>query len=294
MRIVVVTGMSGAGKSAALKMLEDMGFYCVDNLPISLIDTFVELFKDSSKAPMDVALGIDTRNLESPQALLEKLARLKEEVENFRLLFLDASDECLVKRFKETRRSHPLAGDDRLESGIERERNVLQGLMHQADYLINTSKLLTRELKVQLEKIFLKGTSFNSLFITILSFGFKNGIPADADLVFDVRFLPNPYYYEDMRPLSGNDAKVRDFVMNSEVAQTFLEKLKDMIKYLIPHYIDEGKTQLVVAIGCTGGKHRSVTIANALYDALLPGEGYGLKLDHRDIEKDANGRNVSR
>ena len=286
MRIVVVTGMSGAGKSAALKMLEDMGFYCVDNLPISLIDTFVELYRDSSKGPMDIALGIDTRNLESPDALLAKLARLKEEVESLCMLFLDASDECLVKRYKETRRSHPLAGGERIEAGIEREREILKDLKTRADYVINTSKLLTRELRAQLENIFFQGIAYNSLFITILSFGFKNGIPSDADLVFDVRFLPNPFYYEDMRSLTGNDAKVRDFVMKSEVSQEFLARLTDMVRFLIPHYIEEGKSQLVVAIGCTGGRHRSVTIANALYEQLQHGEGYGLKLDHRDIEKD--------
>ena len=287
MRIVIVTGMSGAGKSASLKMLEDMGFYCVDNLPIRLIDTFVELFKDSSKQPMDIALGIDSRNPESLYVLGEELARMRREVENLSVLFLDASDECLIKRFKETRRSHPLAAGRRVETGIAQERKILEDIREQADYVINTSKLLTRELRSQLEDIFLKGRSYYSLFVTILSFGFKNGIPADADLVFDVRFLPNPYYYEDMRSLTGNDEKVRSFVMNSDVTKEFLTKLKDMITFLIPHYIEEGKTQLVVAIGCTGGKHRSVTIANELYETLSGGEGYGLKLDHRDIGQDA-------
>lgn len=286
MRIVIVTGMSGAGKSTALKMLEDMGFYCVDNLPIRLIEKFVELIQGGGTEAKDIALGIDIRNPEFIGLMSDVIERLKQEDIDCKVLFLQASDECLIKRYKETRRSHPLLQGQRVEVGIEKERTLMAGLLAQADYVINTSQLLTRELKTQLEDVLLKGFDYKSLFVTVLSFGFKYGIPTDADLVFDVRFLPNPYYFESMRPLTGNDAPVRDYVMSSDTAKVFLEKLTDMVTFLIPHYIDEGKSQLVIAIGCTGGKHRSVTIANALYEKLKGKEGYGLRLDHKDIEKD--------
>lgn len=286
MRIVIVTGMSGAGKSTALKMLEDMGFYYVDNLPIRLIEKFVELIQGGGTEAKDIALGIDIRNPEFIGLMSDVIERLKQEDIDCKVLFLQASDECLIKRYKETRRSHPLLQGQRVEVGIEKERTLMAGLLAQADYVINTSQLLTRELKTQLEDILLKGFDYKSLFVTVLSFGFKYGIPTDADLVFDVRFLPNPYYFESMRPLTGNDAPVRDYVMSSDTAKVFLEKLTDMVTFLIPHYIDEGKSQLVIAIGCTGGKHRSVTIANALYEKLKGKEGYGLRLDHKDIEKD--------
>lgn len=286
MRIVIVTGMSGAGKTTALKMLEDMGFYCVDNLPIRLIEKFVELIKGGGTEANDIALGIDIRNPEFIGLMSEVITQLKQEEIDCKVLFLEASDECLIKRYKETRRSHPLSWGQRVEVGIAKERKLMAELLSKSDYVINTSQLLTRELKAQLEDILLKGFDYKNLFVTVLSFGFKYGIPTDADLVFDVRFLPNPYYFENMRLLTGNDAPVRDYVMSSDTAKVFLEKLTDMVTFLIPHYIDEGKSQLVIAIGCTGGKHRSVTIANALYEKLKGKEGYGLRLDHKDIEKD--------
>ena len=287
MRFVIVTGMSGAGKSTALKMLEDMGYYCVDNLPVPLIDKFVQLIKDSASGEIErVAIGVDIRSgrsLDELKAVLEKISFSGIEAE---ILFLDADDTALVRRYKETRRSHPLAGAGRVDDGIQKERERLQFLREYADYILDTSKLLTRELKAELEKIFVENRTFKNLMVTVLSFGFKYGIPQDADLVFDVRFLPNPYYLENLRPLSGNDRPVSDYVMGFEAAHVFSDKLEDMIRFLIPNYILEGKTQLVIAVGCTGGKHRSVTLANELYRRLGENDTYGIRIEHRDIEKD--------
>lgn len=287
MRFVIVTGMSGAGKSTALKMLEDMGYFCVDNLPIPLISKFAELTFKQTTGVNNVALGVDIR---SGQALNELESVLEEMVSNgfnYEILFLNASDEVLVKRYKETRRSHPLAGAGRVDQGIKKERSRLDFLKDQADYIIDTSQLLTRELKSELDKIFVKNEGFNSLFITVLSFGFKYGIPSDADLVFDVRFLPNPYYIDELKEKTGNESEIQEYVMGFEAAHEFLKKLEDMIKFLIPNYIMEGKNQLVIAIGCTGGKHRSVTLANQLYERLSSDSEYGLKVEHRDIQKDS-------
>jgi UPF0042 nucleotide-binding protein len=205
------------------------------------------------------------------------------------VLFLDAEDGVLVKRYKETRRNHPLAPGQRVDKGIQLERKRLEFLKTKADYIIDTSRLLTRELKVELEKIFVRNEEYNSLFVTILSFGFKYGIPADADIVMDVRFLPNPYYVEGLRPKTGNDVEIQQYVMQYDEAKEFLDKLEDLIEFLIPNYISEGKNQLVIGIGCTGGKHRSVTLANELYKRLDREDGreYGLKIEHRDIGKDA-------
>ena len=205
----------------------------------------------------------------------------------YEILFLDAEDEVLIKRYKETRRNHPLSGSGRIEAGIRLERGKLEFLKKRADYILDTSHLLTRELKSELDKIFVKNQQFKNLMITILSFGFKYGIPEDADLVFDVRFLPNPYYVEGLRPLTGNDKPVRDYVMGFDVAVQFLDKLTDLIAFLIPNYVLEGKNQLVIAVGCTGGKHRSVTLASELYCRLATREEYGLRMEHRDTGKDA-------
>ena len=267
MKLVIVTGMSGAGKTIALKMLEDIGFYCVDNLPISLVDKFVQLVSEGTSIEK-AALGLDIRSG-------EELGNLDE--------ILDA---VLIKRYKETRRTHPLAGAGRLENGIEKEREKLAFLKREADYIIDTSMLLTRELRKELEKIFLQDARYKNMYVTVLSFGFKYGIPEDADLVFDVRFLPNPYYDEHLRPLTGQVQAVRDYVMQGGTADAFLKKLYDMIDFLLPNYINEGKNQLVIAVGCTGGKHRSVTIARALYEHLEAVGEYGIRIDHRDIDKD--------
>ena len=261
MRFVIVTGMSGAGKSTALKILEDVGYFCADNLPLPLLEKFAELACTPESEYNKVALGVDIRTgkeIESLPGVLEKLAMRGF---SYEILYLDAGDRALLKRFKETRRSHPLARDGRLDEGIK------------------------RELRSEMEKIFVDSREFRNIFVTVLSFGFKNGIPADADLVFDVRFLPNPYYVENLKQKTGLDPEVQAYVMGYDVAHAFLTKLEDMIEFLLPNYVAEGKNQLVIAIGCTGGHHRSVTLAEQLYAYLKGHEEYGLRIEHRDIRR---------
>ncbi|MBO5293039.1 MAG: RNase adapter RapZ [Lachnospiraceae bacterium] len=282
MRFVVVSGMSGGGKSIALKLLEDIGFYCVDNLPVPLIDKFFEWISVPGSEITKVALGLDVRADQSFASVEKVLETLKKNGYSYELLFMDAADNVLLKRYKESRRMHPLSPDGRIEEGIRRERAVLQSVRKKADYVIDTSRLLTRELKAELDRIFVQNEEYNSLMITVMSFGFKYGIPADADLVFDVRFLPNPFYIDELKHLTGNDKPVQDYVMGYDEAGIFLDKLTDMIQFLIPNYIKEGKYQLVVGIGCTGGKHRSVTLANELYKRLKNQGNYGLTIRHRD------------
>ena len=286
MKMVIVTGMSGAGKSTALNVLEDEGYYCVDNMPISLVLKFAELAAGQDTGYSDIALGIDIRSGHALPEFDDILDELSARHYQYKILYLDSSDEVLVKRYKETRRMHPLAKDDRVDKGIERERKQLDFLKKRADYIIDTSQLLTREFKQELEKIFIEGSNYNNLFVTVLSFGFKYGIPADADLVFDVRFLPNPYYVSELKQMTGNDKAIQDYVMGFKAARDFLAKLDDLIKFLLPNYVREGKNSLVIAIGCTGGKHRSVTLANAIADSLKRTE-YGCKVEHRDIDKDS-------
>lgn len=288
MKFVILTGMSGAGKSTAIKMMEDIGFYCVDNLPIALLEKFVELSDLQQNTELQkVAVGIDIRNGQALTELRDTLNRIKAAGVNCEILFLDAEDSVLVKRYKETRRNHPLSGNERVDKGIEEERKQMAFLKERADYIIDTSRLLTRELKTELDKIFVQNQDYKNLFITVLSFGFKYGIPADSDLVFDVRFLPNPYYVEGLRAKTGNDEEIQDYVFQFQEARVFIEKLEDMLNFLIPNYITEGKNQLVIAVGCTGGKHRSVTLANELYRRLSVKKEYGVKIEHRDIGKDA-------
>ncbi|MBD5499829.1 MAG: RNase adapter RapZ [Lachnospiraceae bacterium] len=283
MRFVVVTGMSGGGKSTALRMLEDVGFYCVDNLPVPLIEKFVELIAMPNSEVNKVALGLDVRADQPFEDARKILEKLKENGYAFEILFMEASDQVLLKRYKETRRMHPLSPEGRVEDGILQERQILENIRGKADYVIDTSKLLTRELKEEIDRIFVRNEEYNSLIVTILSFGFKYGIPADADLVFDVRFLPNPFYIEELKYKTGNDPEVQDYVMGFPEAATFIDKLSDMLEFLIPNYVKEGKYQLVIGIGCTGGKHRSVTLANKLYDRLKNRGNYGLKIAHRDV-----------
>lgn len=285
MRLVIVTGMSGGGKRTAMKMLEDVGFYCVDNLPVSFIEKFVGLVSAPNNEISKVALGLDARANQSFEEVERILENLRKDGCKFEILFMDASDQVLLKRYKETRRVHPLAPADRVEDGIAREREILKAIKGKADYVIDSSSLLTRELKEELDRIFVQNKEYNSLMINIVSFGFKNGIPADADLVFDVRFLPNPFYIDELKHKTGKDKEVKDYVMQYEESAVFLDKLEDLLEFLVPNYVKEGKYQLVIGIGCTGGKHRSVTLANELYKRMKGKGNYGLKLSHRDIKQ---------
>ena len=288
MKIIIVTGMSGAGKSTALNVLEDEGYYCVDIMPISLMPKFAELADghNQDKGYNNIALGIDIRSGHSLAELDSVLDYMKEKKYEYTIVFLESSDEVLIKRYKETRRAHPLAKDGRVDKAIMLEREQLKFLKQRADVIIDTSQLLTREFKEELEKIVLGRKEFNNLMVTVLSFGFKYGIPSDADIVFDVRFLPNPYYVEELRPLTGNDKKIQDYVMKAPEAEEFLERVDGLIQFLLPNYVKEGKSSLVIAVGCTGGKHRSVTLANAIAKRLSK-TPYGCKVEHRDIEKDS-------
>lgn len=286
MRFVIVTGMSGGGKSTAMRMLEDVGFFCVDNLPVPLIEKFMELLVMPGNEISKAALGLDVRADQSFGDAMKILDRMRQNGFIFEVLFMDASDSTLVKRYKESRRVHPLCTpeDSRVEHGISKEREILTEMKKKADYIIDTSKLLTRELKEEIDRIFVKNGEYNNLIISIMSFGFKHGIPADEDLVFDVRFLPNPFYIDELKYMTGNDKGVQEYVMGFPEAGQFMDKLEDMLRFLIPNYIKEGKYQLVVAIGCTGGKHRSVTLANELYRRMKDKGNYGLTISHRDVK----------
>jgi len=286
MRFIIVTGMSGAGKSTALRTMEDQGYFCVDNLPVLLIEKFAEISRDPNFNYDKVAVGIDIRAGKKLEDLKGVLANLKDDNFTFEILFLEASDSELVKRFKETRRDHPLARGERVENGITEERLRVAFLREIANYIVDTSGLLTRELKKEINKILASEKEYSNIIVSVVSFGYKNGIPRDADLVFDVRFLPNPYYIPDLKGRTGNDTAVQEYVMRTGEGQDFLDRLYHLMEFLIPRYQEnEGKHQLVVAIGCTGGRHRSVTIANLLYDMLqqLP---YSSRIFHRDIGMD--------
>ena len=285
MRFVVVTGMSGGGKATAIKILEDGGYYCVDNLPVRLIDKFMELVFMPGSNIDKVVLGLDVR-ADRPFIYVEEvLSALRERGYDYEILFMDASDDTLIKRYKETRRAHPCEPQGRVEDGIRKEREILRQIKSKADYVFDTSSLLVRELREELIRVFVDDEKYNSLIVSVMSFGFKNGIPHDADLVFDVRFLPNPYYIDELKNLTGNDKPVSDYVLSFPQTTEFRKMLSSMIRFLIPYYVDEGKNQLVIAIGCTGGQHRSVTIANCLYEDLKDHGDYALKIYHKDSKK---------
>lgn len=288
MRFIIVTGLSGAGKTEATRSLEDMGYFCVDNLPPKLIPKFAEACVQSQGKINKVALVIDIRGGIFFDDLFESLNYLKRQDFKYEILFLDAADEVLVKRFKETRRSHPLAPGSRVITGINEERNRLREVKDRADIIIDTSKYAIRDLREEMNKNYgdVKQPE-QQLSVTILSFGFKYGIPVDSDLVFDVRFIPNPFYIPDLKPYSGNDEPVKKYVLDQEETKGFIKRADDMLNFLIPNYKKEGKRQLIISVGCTGGRHRSVAIANALYKKLLE-RNYNASVEHRDIREDVH------
>ncbi len=287
MQFTVVTGLSGSGKTQVVRFLEDSGYFCIDNLPPVLIPKFAEMLFSVNSKYEKVAVVIDTRVGDMINELLENLEIVKESGHDYKLLFVEASDDVLVKRYKETRRSHPLQSENGLLSSIKSEREMLSRLYDAAHVVIDTSDLSVSELYDKLREIFYKSHEKSGMDINILAFGFKYGIPMDADLVFDVRCFPNPFYVDELREKTGNDKEVQDFVLESTAAREFLEKLIDMAKHLLPLYIEEGKANTTIAVGCTGGKHRSVTFANRLGDALKDA-GYDINMIYRDIEKGRN------
>lgn len=277
--------MSGAGKTEAIRVFEDMGFFCVDNLPPALISKFAELCLQSGGKVDKVALVIDIRGRDFFNALSEELSGLEEKNIDYNILFLEAANDSLIRRYKETRRRHPLAQEGRILDAIKLEREKLEELRGKADKIIDTSNLSIKELKKELQVNFTQVDSNERINISIISFGFKYGMPRDADLMFDVRFLPNPHYVNSLRPLTGNDKSVQDYIFKWPITKKFKNKFFDLIEFLIPQYIKEGKTHLAIAIGCTGGKHRSVTFSNRLSD-FLQDRQYHVITEHRDIDKD--------
>ena len=288
MRFVIVTGLSGAGKTQAIRSLEDLGYFCVDNLPPTLIPKFAEACFETDGRIDKIALVIDIRGGEFFDDLFESLNYLKKQNYKYEILYLDASDEVIIKRFKETRRKHPLAPDGRIIHGITLERNRLKEVRNRADNIVNTSNTSTRELRDTITKIYAEAGQIEmELMITVVSFGFKYGIPVDSDLVFDVRFLPNPYYIPELKKFCGLDKEVKDYVLGYAETKTFISKLQDMLAFLLPNYLREGKRQLIISIGCTGGRHRSVAIANEIFEELKA-QGRKVNIDHRDVNEDSN------
>ena len=285
MRLVIVTGMSGAGKSTALKMLEDMGYFCVDNLPVPLIPKFAELLAVPGTEMNKAALGVDIRSGQSFQELANVLKVLDEGGCQYEILYLESSDDVLVKRYKETRRMHPIENTNGLLASIRQERKMLSALYEASDYVIDTSHLTAQGLLQELKEIYASGDTKQGLEINVMAFGFKYGMPLDADLVFDVRCFPNPFYIDELKHKTGNDKEVQDYVMSSPKSVTFMEKLEDFMEFMIPLYIEEGKISLTIAIGCTGGKHRSVTMTNKLADYLKSCD-YMVNVSYRDMGRE--------
>lgn len=283
MELVIVSGLSGAGKSKAVSYLEDIGFYCVDNLPAALIPKLSELFLAGTGKYEQVAIVVDIRGGQTFDGLFAALEELDAVNCAYKILFVEASTDVIIKRYKETRRSHPLAVSGRtLDEAVETERKVLDPVRDRAEYIIDTSALSTAKLRGEILRLFSKDDSSRSMSVSVTSFGFKYGIPIEADLVFDVRFLPNPYYLAELRPLTGRDEKVRSFLFGYQQTHDFMNKLKDLISFLLPNYVEEGKTALVIAVGCTGGKHRSVAIAHALAE-FIHQKGFDAAEIHRDM-----------
>lgn len=284
MEFVIISGLSGAGKSRAASFMEDMGFFCVDNLPAQLITKFAELGMAGSGEYDRVVLVTDVRSGSKFDGLFQALDQLKGMQCPYSILFMDASDDTIIKRYKETRRGHPLAEDcGSLEDAIALERQMMQPLKERADYVLDTSELPTAKLKGELKRLFARGQKAESgMSVSVISFGFKHGLPREADLVFDVRFLPNPYYVPELRPMTGLDAGVRDYVFAGPQAGEFLKRLEELVDYLLPRYVEEGKAALVIAIGCTGGHHRSVAITHTLAQHIQA-LGYPTRENHRDM-----------
>ncbi|WP_267201282.1 RNase adapter RapZ [Limosilactobacillus kribbianus] len=283
MQVVIITGMSGAGKTVAVHSFEDLGYFVIDNMLPNLAEKFVDVIKDSGEFDK-VAMVMDLRSRGFHEQVLPSLLKLRQRKDlSVRLLFLDADNVTLISRYKETRRAHPLAPQGRLLDGVELERKLLTELKSRADVIIDTTKLTPRNLKLRINKLFGHGEGSN-FYIEVMSFGFKYGLPLDADIVMDVRFLPNPFYIPELKHQTGNDKSVQDYVMKSSIAQDFYKHLIALLKSAMPGYIKEGKSSLTVAIGCTGGQHRSVTIANRLAGDLK-GAGYQVNLIHRDVDK---------
>lgn len=282
-RLVIITGMSGAGKSQVVRSLEDLGYFCVDNLPPALIPKFAELCEQSAGKVSKVGLVVDIRGREFFDQLMQVLEDMEKQGFMYEMLFLEASDETLIRRYKESRRRHPMAPHGRISEGISRERDRLEHVRGRATHIIDTSDLPTAKLKEKIAALFGGEVESERMTITIVSFGFKFGIPLDADMVFDVRFLPNPFYVESLRRKSGIVPEVSEYIGKWPITQQFMEKLSNLVDFLVPHYVREGKSQLVIAIGCTGGLHRSVYVAHKIYEGLR-NKGYKVNVEHRDIK----------
>lgn len=277
---LIITGMSGAGKTQVIRTLEDLNFFCIDNLPAALIPKFAELCRQTSE--QNVALVVDIRGGRFFDKLLNVLNEMEAGGQKYELIFLDASDSTLVRRYKETRRRHPLGAGTELLKSISNERELLKPLREKATRLIDTTNLATSQLKNLILDLFSESTEKERMNIIVRSFGFKHGLPMDSDMVLDVRFLPNPFYDEDLRPLTGNDKPVADFICRYPQTFQYLKLEEQLLDFLVPQYVSEGKSQLVISVGCTGGQHRSVFVANKLYDYLRT-QGYNVEITHRDI-----------
>ena len=280
--LIVISGISGAGKSTALRAVEDLGYYCMDNIPPQLLTTFVQLYVQTKSASSKFAVVLDIRTREFFQDISLELEKLKTLGVDYKLIFLEAADETVVNRYQEMRRPHPLAADGNILDGLKEERKKLQPIKKLADYIIDTSRMNNYKLRAEINNILELGSS--QMQVSIVSFGFKNGILLDADYVFDVRFIPNPYYIKDLKPQSGKDSAVKDYVFSFDDAKVFMDKIEDLIKFVVPRYIKEGRLQLTVGIGCTGGRHRSVALSEELKNRLKD-ENVKIVVDHRDLDR---------